>query len=179
MESLGDTKKGWKKVSDPKSSSIGATILSQEADHLAKLHSIKTFSDGTLKRPKNCMELNRDWRRQQDRHAKLNYLLLVGEIRTAKLLANGADTDLFEEILKFVNDLVHDEEFGTMPEAPVFNALAWLKELSNMEKFGFIASFMDVKLMEQLTDWIRRRSEGSAMLLELCERYSRKEEFYI
>jgi hypothetical protein len=104
---------------------------------------------------------------------------LVGKKRARKLLESGGDTDLFQDLLKFLDAFVLDElvthsssstATGTPDAAATsddvtvtdssstcFDALSWLKELSAIEKFPFLVRFMDPALMSSLADWIARR----------------------
>jgi hypothetical protein len=68
LDTLGDSKRGWKKSHESKSS--GETILLQEADCVAK-KGVRQVSTNGFKKPKGSMELNRDWRRVKTREEKI------------------------------------------------------------------------------------------------------------
>ena len=135
VESLGDRKKGWKKANDGISSSRGLdSILGQEALEKTKKAGAGALAVENIKKPKNAMEFNRDWRRLKDPEKKLRfgylpcilffpicvrlilaslyncrYLVKIGPSACNKLLSSHGDSDFFEEILLFLKDIAYDD----------------------------------------------------------------------
>ena len=192
MESLGDSKKGWKKVGDDKKGNVGASILGSEALEQTKRKKAEaTLLGGRLRAPKNSSEFNRDWRRVKSVDDKIRYLALVGDINAARLLTAGGDTELLEEVLaflfggtldpsRFVEDgcvlkVLSEMDQGTtevtggeeiVDEAALY-ILSWLYTLSNMEKFDFARQFMDAKLLSDISVWLQTLLEGKTSIEEI------------
>ena len=111
------------------------TILGQEALEKNKKAGAGALTVEKIKKPKNAMEFNRDWRRLKDSEKKLRlrclflsyfhcssvsfihictifhcrYIVTVGPSVCKKLLSSNGDSDFFEEILSFVKDIAYDD----------------------------------------------------------------------
>lgn len=179
VESLGDKKKGWKKATDGMLSSGGIdTILGQEALEKNKKAGAGALTVEKIKKPKNAMEFNRDWRRLKDSEKKLRYIVTVGPSVCKKLLSSNGDSDFFEEILSFVKDIAYDDSKcdkkgiveisddkeptsseETMPPSrkKTLNILTLLTELSSIDNFDFMKAMMDKSVLSSVSEWIRSK----------------------
>jgi len=179
VESLGDRKKGWKKANDGISSSRGLdSILGQEALEKTKKAGAGALAVENIKKPKNAMEFNRDWRRLKDPEKKLRYLVKIGPSACNKLLSSHGDSDFFEEILLFLKDIAYDDSQcdregiveilddtestcseGALPQSKKkrLNMLTLFMELSSVDNFDFMKAMMDKSILSSVSEWIRGR----------------------
>ena len=69
---------------------------------------------------------------------------------------SGSETDLLEDIFRFLYSITTVEVSST---EPTIDILDWFTELSSIANFTFLMRFMDAALLSNLSSWAGRERE--------------------